>query len=171
MARSFCGTRDRDLEWQSSASDAADAIFRSQMTKHRHPLAWLVFVALLFTQVASAAYACTREASVAGDEFAAFTTLEKVVEVAPDCEAMATAMVDQGIGTTALCADHCTHGAQASTDAHVPAMDWLPASLLGVFLVVPAIGPAHSASAHPESPGMGRSIVPAIPILLGRFLS
>ncbi len=150
---------------------AADAIFRLEMIKHRRPLAWLLFVALVFTQIANAAHACAGEASVTSDGLAAFSASEKVLELASDCESMATAMVDYGIGMTPLCADHCMHDAQANADAHVPAMHWLPASLLGIFLVVPAIASEYSALAHSEPPGMGRSIVPAIPILLGRFLS
>lgn len=141
------------------------------MTKHRRSLSWILFIALLFAQVANAAYACTREASVAGDQLAASSTSEPAFALAPDCEAMATAIVDHDLAMTPLCADHCTHGAQASADAHMPAMHWLPASLLGVFLVVPAVGHALSALAYSEPPGMGRSIVPEIPILLGRFLS
>lgn len=140
------------------------------MAKHRRPLAWLLFVALLFTQVANV-YACTREASVASEGLAAFSTTETAFVLEPDCEATTNAISDQGVGMTPLCADHCVHGAQASADAHLPAMHWLPASLLGVFLVVPAIAPAGSALAYSQPPGMGRSIVPAIPILLGRFLS
>ncbi|MGI9025504.1 MAG: hypothetical protein ACR2GP_07955, partial [Burkholderiaceae bacterium] len=141
------------------------------MTKHRRPLAWLLFVALLFTQVANAAYACTRNASVAGDELAAFSTTETAFALASDCEATATVMVDHDLGIPPLCVDHCVHGAQASADAHVLAMHWLPASLLGVFLVVPAIAPAHSALPYWKPPGMGGSIVPSIPLLLGCFLS
>lgn len=130
------------------------------MTAYRRPLAWLLFVALLFAQVANAAHACAPQTSIDASSIAM-----------SDCEAVQTAQADHGFDVSPLCAVHCTHGTQATVDAHVFVPHWFAAPLLGVFLVLPAVDLRFSALAFSEAPGRGRSIAPAIPILLGRFLS
>ncbi len=136
------------------------------MISRRRPLAWLLFVAFLFVQMANVAHACA-PASVAGEEFADFSATEKSIGPMADCEEMQAATVDHGTTASPLCVDHCTHAAQASADTHVPVLHWLPAPLPVVFLVLPAIGTLVSS----QAPGLERVIAPAIPILLGRFLS
>lgn len=141
------------------------------MNPYRRPLAWLLFVALLFVQVANAAHACAREASFVTDESAAFSVADKASGTMADCVEMNAATTDHGLTSSPLCVEHCTHATQATADAHAPTLHWLPAPLLGVFLVLPPIDLAFDTLAFSEAPGLGRSIAPAIPILLGRFLS
>jgi len=141
------------------------------MTSYRRPLAWLLFLALLFVQIANAAHACAREASFAADARAAAQVADTSPEATADCAEMQAAATDHGPSSSPLCVEHCTHATQATADAHAPVLHWLPAPLLGVFLVLPSIASAFDTPAFSDAPGMGRSIAPAIPILLGRFLS
>ncbi len=141
------------------------------MTAHRRPLAWLLFVALLFVQVANAAHACAREASSAADEFIAFSMVDQSSGAMAGCEEMQAAGSDRGLTSSPLCVEHCTHATQATADAHAAVLHWLSAPLLGIFFVLPALDPAFDTLVCSEAPGMGRSIAPAIAILLGRFLS
>ena len=141
------------------------------MTAYRRPLAWLVLVALLFVQVANAAHACGPERSMPAGALAVSSIAEPSSGAMPDCAEMSAAATDDGFTSSPLCVEHCTHATQAAADAQVPVLHWLPAPLLGVFLVLSPIRDAFDAVAFPEAPGMGRSIAPEIPILLGRFLS
>ena len=140
------------------------------MTACRRPLAWLLFVALLFAQVANASYACAHETSVVPDGLVASTAADRPSGVMAGCGEMKVVMPGHGLASSPLCVDHCTHATQASADAHAPVLHWLAASL-GIFLVLPPIDHALGTRAVSDAPGMGRSIAPAIPILLGRFLS
>ena len=141
------------------------------MTAYRRPLAWLLFVALLFVQVANAAYACAREASMAADGLVAYSVAGQSSGAMADCGEMNAAAPDHGLASSPLCVEHCTHATQATADAHPLVLHWLSAPLLGVFLVLAPIDHAFDTLAFSEAPGMGRSIAPAISILLGRFLS
>ena len=141
------------------------------MIAHRRLLAWLLFVALLFAQVANAAHACARDASFADYEFAALSVSDTSLAAMKDCAEMNVAAIDPGLTSSPLCVEHCTHATQATAGAHAPLLHWLSAPLLGVFLVLSAIDASIDTLAFSETPGMGRSIAPPMAILLGRFLS
>lgn len=149
------------------------------MISRRRPLAWLLLVALLFAQIANAAYACALDPSMPGERSAfdreigstRMTAIEASSKSMADCEKMKAIPADHDLTASPLCMEHCTHATQATADVHVPVPHWLPAVLLGVFLVVPAIDHSIHAPALAKAPGAERSIAPAIPILLGRFLS
>ncbi len=149
------------------------------MTPCRRPLAWLLFVALLFAQIANAAYACALDPSMTGEPITfhgeigstRMTAIEASSKSMADCEEMKAIAADHDLTASPLCIEHCMHATQATADAHVPVPHCWPAVLLGVFLVVPAIDRSIHAPALATAPGAKRSIAPAVPILLGRFLS
>lgn len=137
----------------------------------RRPLAWFLFVALLFAQVANAAYACAHETSTITEGLVASTTAHRSAGVMAGCEEMNLAAPGHGLVSSPLCVDHCTHVTQATADAHAPVLHWLAAPLFGVLFVLPPIDRTLGTLAISEAPGIGRSTPPPISILLGRFLS
>ena len=108
---------------------------------------------------------------MAGDEFAAMSIIDTTSGLTADCEKMPTAVRDDGATPSPLCVEYCFHASQATADTHASVPHWLPAPLLGVLLLVPPIAHSFDSLALSEAPGLGRSIRPAISILLGRFLS
>ena len=137
------------------------------MRSIRSPLSWLLVVAMLFSQLATAAYACEQEVARIMDD----NVVETSQQTAMNCEEMQrvdSLSLDQA---TPLCVDHCTHALQAKTDSHAPVLDWSQASLVLVFILpAPDREAALLQSAWPL-PGLDRAVVPRPPIIFGRFHS
>lgn len=139
-------------------------VYSAPMRAFRSPVSWLLVIAMLFAQLATAAYACERE-------FVRVIGENATLPGPQDCDAMQMPAPDSLDQATPLCVDHCTNAAQAKTDSHSPVLDWSQASLILV-----AILPAQSRETEPPRgswpvPGLVRAVAPPLPILLGRFRS
>lgn len=141
------------------------------MTACRRPLAWLLLVALLFAQMANAAYACPNQAS--GGAYGSVVPSQAAASsgTLADCAQMIAAATDHHSTSPPLCAEHFTHATQATADVHAPVLHWVAAPQYGVVLDLRPIDPASDAMALSQPPGTARSTAPLIAILLGRFLS
>jgi len=142
-------------------------LYSAPMRAFRSPVSWLLVIAMLFAQLATAAYACEQGAARIVDD----NVVVASQQAAMDCDEMRrvdSQSVDQA---TPLCMDHCTHALQAKTDSHEPVLDWSQASLV-LVAVLPALdhqaGPVQSAW---PLPGLDRAVVPPPPIFFGRFHS
>ena len=142
-------------------------LYSFPMRSIRSPLSRLLVVAMLFSQLATAAYACEQEVARIVDN----DVVETSQQTAVDCDEMQrvdSLSVDRA---TPLCVDHCTHALQAKTDSHAPVLDWSQASLVLVS-ILPApdreAGPLQSAW---PLPGLDRAVVPPPPIIFERFHS
>jgi hypothetical protein len=97
---------------------------------------WLggaLMVALLFMQLATAAYACPQ-----------------LQPAMPDCHGMSSQMADPELPQ--LCKAHCTQAAQASAAHALPDLQCNPAGLLLVQPLPLALDPGASMPQRPESP-------------------
>lgn len=142
-------------------------LYSSPMRSARSPISWLLVIAMLFAQLATAAYACEQEVVRIVDD----NVVVASQPTAMDCDEMLQADSQSVDQATPLCVDHCTHALQAKTDAHAPMLDWSQASL-----VLVAVLPALDQQAGPTQrawplPGLDRAVVPPPPILFGRFHS
>lgn len=137
----------------------------------RHPLAWVLLVALLFAQMANAAYACPHEALPGADRPVAFSATAASMGPMADCAQMNAAATDHGVTSWPLCAEHCTHATQATADVHVPVLHWVAVAMSGFVFDLRPADHASDAMALASVPGIARSTAPPLAILLSRFLS
>lgn len=135
------------------------------MRPYRRPVAWALLFALLFVQLATAAYACTTS-SVTSVEPA--TALD-VASASSDCDSMQMAIGEPAGFDRPLCVDHCTHRTDATADVQLPAVHWLPVLVLAI--VAPMPGDADPLVASSAAPSLARAVGPPLSILLGRYLS
>ena len=126
------------------------------MIRSRRKISWFVLVALLFTQLATAAYACAGQVSgIAGCDGAHH-----------GARSFAHTSIDPE--QPELCADHCGHGAKVQLDTHAsPALLPPPLAVLW-FALLPV---PEEASLQAVAPGVERTAAAPVPILFGRFLS
>ena len=152
---------DDDAETLAPSLRQTSAIFAPIMTRSRRRISWLVLVALLFTQFATAAYACVGQTSRGAGCDGVHHDATSLTEAA------SPATMDPAQPT--LCAEHCGRDAKAQLDTHAPPALLPPGLAVLLFVLLPEAREAlpHAATA----PGMERSHAPPVPIFLGRFLS
>ena len=111
-------------------------------------------MAVLFTQLAIAAYACPA-APVAADQVA--MSLEM-----PDCDAMSDS-ADQA--QPQLCKAHCSNDAQSAARALLPDLQPNPASVALLVRVIEPTRPAFLANAFERGPPLAR-VTESLPLYL-----